>query len=99
MARTRQVRLEPDVVALLGGDDVPSLSAAANEAIRVAFGPDGRPGPRGDDAPAVATGPGQVAAQGRGGRLPARMAPGRCSHPAARRVGDRCGQCGRQVLR
>ncbi len=103
MARTRQVRLEPDVVALLEQDPDSaglSLSATANRALRLAYDDaDSEPEQLEEEPRAMRRAPvmvtGQRLAAGRGGR--ARRVARPCAHPKARMVGARCGVCGREV--
>lgn len=108
MGRTRQVRLEPDVVALIETDRM-SLSAAANEAIRRVHAATGdvvsrptRPqdGRTDDSAPITQPAPYRPP-QVRRAQLQRKAgfgtSPGRCPHPLSRRIGDRCAVCGGHV--
>ena len=101
MARTRQVRLEPDVVLLLetdGDHDGLSLSSSANRALRHAYRTEhGLDGPVDREPARTPPAADRRALATRGARLGARVPPGVCRHPVARRVGERCGQCGTTV--
>lgn len=109
MTRTRQVRLEPDVVALIEGDpdqEGLSLSAGANRVIRDHFSgpatvpvvdrePEDAPIPPVDRPSRPQMTRRRLAAGS--GRLGAKIPPGRCPHPIGRRIGDRCASCGSVV--
>lgn len=104
MPRTRQVRLEPDVIDFLEHDpehDGLSLSASTNRALRYAYRPSDdeneHPGTNGPEVSRVAAAVPRRALAGPRGRTGARVAPGMCRHPLARRVGDRCAACGSRV--
>lgn len=95
---TRQVRLDEDVVALVEARTAGlSLSAATNALLRTALTapvPVSEPESGGTAHLVTRDGaPGPVRAVARR----AKRFSGGCPHPKARRVGERCAQCGRTV--